>query len=143
MSRWLTQMQPWAVFFVRVVLGVAMLYHGWPKVIPGTGLRGNHFVALDHFAHYVQTLGLPRWLGYVSAFTEFLGGIFLILGFLTRFCAFLVTLNMIVAVGAVDIHHGYAGAAGSEYALALGAMAFLLLTAGSGKAALDRRLGLS
>jgi putative oxidoreductase len=117
-----------------------MLYHGWPKVIPGTGLRGNHFAALDHFAHYTQSLGLPRWLGYVSAFTEFVGGIFLILGLLTRFSAFLMTINMIIALATVDVYHGYSG---SEYALALGAMAFLLLLTGSGSMALDHRFGLS
>lgn len=140
MTRWLNQLQPWGIFLLRIVLGVAMVYNGWPKVIPAGGLRGNHFVALDHFAHFVQTLGLPHWLGYVSAFTEFLGGIFLILGLLTRFCAFLVTINMLAAIALVNIHRGYLG---SAYTLALAAMAFLLLLTGSGKAALDRRLGLS
>ncbi|GAC1420003.1 MAG: hypothetical protein NVSMB62_13470 [Acidobacteriaceae bacterium] len=83
-----------------------MAYNGWPKVIPAGGLRGNHFVALDHFAHFVQTLGMPHWLGYVSALTEFLGGIFLILGFLTRFCAFLVTINMLAAIILVHFTEG-------------------------------------
>jgi putative oxidoreductase len=140
MTRWLNKLQPTGIFILRVVLGAAMLYHGWPKVIGSGGLRGNHFAALDHFAHYTQTLGMPRWMGYASAFTEFLGGVCLILGLLTRFCAFLMTINMIVAIATVDIYHGYAG---SEYALALGAMAFLLLLTGSGNMAVDRRLGLS
>ena len=96
--------------------------------------------ALNHWAHFVQGLGLPPWLGYVSALTEFLGGIFLILGLLTRFCAFLVTINMLVALVRVNLHKGYSGA---EYSIALAAMAFLILVAGPGKAALDRRLGLS
>ena len=125
---------------VRIVLGVAMVYHGWSKVVPAGGLHGNLMAPLDHWAHYVQSLGLPRWLGYVSGLTEFVGGIFLILGLLTRFCALLVTVNLLVAIFCVTIHHGYSG---SEYTLALAVMAFLLLVTGPGKAALDRRLGLS
>lgn len=116
-----------------------MASNGWPKVIPASGLHGNHLAALEHFAHYVQSLGLPPWLGYVSAFTELLGGIFLFLGLLTRFCAFLVTIDLLTAIALVTIRHGYTA---SAYPLALAAMAFLLLLTGSGKAALDRRLGL-
>lgn len=117
-----------------------MLYHGWSKVIPGGGFHGNLMAPLDHWAHFVEGLGLPRWLGYVSALTEFLGGIFLILGFLTRFCAFMVMLNMLVALFRLNIHKGYSGA---EYSISLAAMAFLILLTGAGKAALDRRLGLN
>lgn len=140
MTRWLNQLQPVGIFIVRVVVGVALLYHGWPKVMPAGGLHGNHFAALDRFAHYVHTLGLPPWLGYVSAFTEVIGGLFLILGLLTRFCAFLVTVDMIIALATVDVYKGFSG---SEFAVALAAMAFLLLLTGSGAAALDRRLGLA
>lgn len=96
--------------------------------------------AMNHWAHFVQGLGMPLWLGYVSALTEFLGGLFLILGFLTRFCAFLVMINMLVALVRLNIHKGYSGA---ELPIALVAIAFLLILTGSGKAALDRRLGLS
>lgn len=124
---------------LRIVLGAAMLYHGWSKVIPAGGLHADPMAALNRWAHSVQALGMPRWLGYVSAFTEFAGGLFLIFGLLTRFCAFLVTINMLVAIFRVNIHRGYADA---EYSIALAAMAFLILTTGPGKAALDRRLGL-
>ena len=140
MTRWLNKFQPIGIFLVRIVVGAAMLYHGWPEVVPSSGFHGNHFAALDHFAHYVHALGLPRWLGYVSAFTEVVGGLFLILGLLTRFCAFLVTVNMILALATVDIYKGFSG---SEFAIALAAMAFLLLLTGSGAAAIDRRLGLA
>lgn len=139
MTRWLNQLQPWGIFLLRIVLGVAMVYSGWPKVVPANGLRGDHFAALDHFARFVRTLGLPPWLGYISAFTELVGGIFLILGVLTRLFAFLVTINLLVAMVKVNFHHGYTG---SAYSIALASMAFLLLLTGSGNAALDRRFGL-
>ena len=123
---------PYGILLLRLALGACMIYHGYGKVVPDN--------AMDHFAHYVVSLGMPYWLGYVSAFTEFAGGIFLILGLFTRLFAFLVTINMLVAIFAVTIHQGYSG---SEYAIALAAMAILLLLAGPGKAALDRKIGFS
>jgi putative oxidoreductase len=141
MSRWLNRFQPWGVTLLRLILGAAMLYHGWSKVIPQGGFHhGNTFAALDHYRHYVAGLGLPRWLAYVSAFTEFAGGICLLLGLFTRFFAFLTVINMLVAIVMVDLRGGYGA---TEYSLALAAIALMLLFAGPGKAALDRKLGLT
>jgi putative oxidoreductase len=141
MTRWLNRLQPWGVFFLRVVLGVAMVVHGYPKVVPpGAFHTRNAFSALDHYTHYIGSLGLPPWLGYVSAFTEFVGGLCLILGLLTRFFAFLVTINMLVAIAAADVHRGYASC---ELPLALAAIAFMILLTGPGKANLDRKTGFS
>jgi putative oxidoreductase len=141
MIRWLNRTQPAALCLLRLAVGAAMLYHGWPKVMPSGGLLHGHLRSgLDHYTTYIVSLGMPRWLGYVSAATEFLGGIFLLLGLLTRFWAFLVLINMLVALVKVNIHHGYDG---SEYTVALIAMAFMLIAAGSGALSLDRRLGIS
>ena len=141
MIRFLNQLQPWALTLLRLVLAVAMIIHGYDKLIPGGGLHRAHPLAgADAFAHYVATLGLPRWLGYVSVVTEFVGGLFLLFGLLTRFWALLIVGNMLAALAMVDIHHGYAG---SQYSLALLAMAFMLVVAGSGALALDRKFGIS
>ena len=123
---------------LRLALGGAMLYHGWNKVHPANW--GRPFTGLDHNAHFIGSLGMPGWLGYVSALTEFLGGICLLLGFLTRCFAFLVAINMLVAIFAVTIHKGYAGA---ELSIELAVMAIVLLSTGPGKGSLDRRFGLS
>jgi putative oxidoreductase len=146
MSRWLNRFQPWGVLLIRLVLGVAMVIHGYPKVVSPGAFHASHpfaalgHAALDHYVHFIATLGLPAWLAYVSAFTEFAGGIFLVLGLLTRFVSFLVAINMLVAIAVVDIHQGYFS---SEYPLALVAIAIMLLFAGPGKAALDRKIGFS
>jgi putative oxidoreductase len=141
MSKSLDSLQPWGAFFLRLVLGCAMLYHGYNKVIPPGGFRGsNTLSALAHHSHYVASLGLPYWLGYVSALTEFVGGIFILLGLLTRFAAFMITCNMLVALITVNRHHGYSG---SEYSLALLVIAIMLLFYGAGTLALDRRIGLA
>ena len=141
MSKWLNSLQPWGAFLLRLTLGIAMLYNGWDKVVPTGGFHGgNTFTAIDHYAHFVTTLHMPYWLGYVSALTEFVGGILLIFGLLTRLAAFLVAINMLVAIATVNIHHGYTG---SQYSIALTAIAIMLLLFGPGTLALDRKLGLA
>ena len=141
MSRWLNRFQPFGILLLRLILGSSMLYNSWSKVIPAGGFHhSNYLSALQHFNQFVVSLGMPAWLGYVSTFTEFAGGICLIVGLFTRFFAFLVAINMIVAIVTVNIHHGYQG---SEYSLALTGIALMLLLAGPGRPALDRRLGLN
>jgi putative oxidoreductase len=139
MSKSLNNLQPWGAFLLRLVLGAAMIYHGYNKVIPAGGFHGgNAFAAIEHHSRYVASLGLPYWLGIVSALTEFVGGILVLLGLFTRFAAFLIAMNMLVAVVMVNRHHGYGG---SEYSLALLVIALMLFFYGAGVCALDRRLG--
>ena len=140
MIRSLNRLQPWGIFLLRVILGIAMTFHGYQKLMPN-GLNLHHPLAgANHFCQFVVSLGLPHWIGYVSVATEFLGGLFLLFGLLTRFAAFMVTGNMIVALVSVNVHKGYTA---SEYNLALITMAILLVLTGSGAAAIDRRQGIA
>ncbi len=139
MSRWLTSLSPWGAFLLRLVLGAAMLSHGSGKVIPAHGLHGSPIGAIETYSRFIATLGIPPWLGYVSALTEFLGGLCLLLGLFTRLSAAFIAINMLVAILAVNRHHGYSG---SEYSLALLSIAFMLLLTGGGALALDRHFGL-
>ena len=107
-----------------------MLAHGWGKVVP----RGS----LYNFAHFVSHLGLPYWLGYVAAFTEFFGGIALILGLLTPIAALGIAIEMLVAVLKVHLHHGLMGGQGYEFPLSLLVLALFLLADGPGYFALDQ-----
>ena len=139
--RSLNKLQPWSLFLLRLAVGVTMVYNSHGKVYSAPDFQhGRYLAPLEHFNDFVVTLGLPRWLGYVSTVTEFVGGVCLVLGLLTRFWAFLIAGNMLVALVTVNYHHGYSG---SEYTLALISMSLLLVTTGSGALALDRRFGLS
>ncbi len=122
--------RPTAALIGRLVLGAIMLAHGWGKVIPHGSLYS--------FAHFVSHLGLPYWLGYVAAFTEFFGGIALILGLLTPFFALAVAIEMAVAILKVHLRHGLTGPQGFELPLSLLAIALFLLADGPGYLALDR-----
>ena len=130
MTKWLNSLQPSGALLLRLALALSMTLHGYQKVVP----HG----ALHHFIHYVATLGLPFWLGYVSAFTEFIGGILLILGLFTRLAAALIAINMLVAFATVGIHQGPGG---YSYILALAAIAIMLVFYGAGAFALDRKIG--
>jgi putative oxidoreductase len=83
-------------------------------------------------------MGLPYWLGYVSAYAEFIGGILLILGLLTRLSATFVAINMFFAFFLFNIHRGLGS---FDYSLAFAAIAVMLLFYGGGALALDRKIG--
>ena len=138
MSGWLSSLEPWGAMLLRLVLGIALVYHGYAKVLPAHAIAAHPLSAIESYTRYVAGLGIPGWLGYVSALTEFVGGCVLVLGLLTRFAAFLAAGNMLVALCAVTLHRGYAA---SEYGVALLAIAVMLVFTGGGAMAVDRRLG--
>jgi putative oxidoreductase len=131
--RYLDRLQPLAVLVVRLALGLIMLAHGYHKVFGG----------LHRHAQLVASLGMPGWLGYVSAFTEFLGGILILVGLFTRVAAFAVCVDLAVAIWKVHWHNGLLGShegPGYEFPLALAAMAFALIFLGAGAIAFDHVL---
>jgi putative oxidoreductase len=128
---WLDAMQPIGLLTLRGTLGAIMVVHGWPKVFGG----------LQQYAGFIGGLGLPPYLGYVSAFTEVVGGAMLIAGLFTRSAATAVMINMAVAVWKVHWAAGFKGPRGYEFPLMLAIAAFALITLGAGSISLDRVLG--
>jgi len=131
--RYLDRLQPLALLVMRLCLGTIMMAHGYQKVFHG----------LQHFAHMVGGMGLPSWLGYVSAFTELIGGLLIFVGFFTRPAAFAVCINLCVAIWKVHLHNGLMGAPdrpGFEFPLAAATLAFALIMFGGGPIAVDHVL---
>jgi putative oxidoreductase len=131
--RYLDRLQPLALFVMRLALGVIMIAAGSHKVFGG----------LHHHAQVVAGLGLPSWLGYVSAFTEFLGGILILAGLFTRAAAFAVCIDLCVAIWKVHLHNGIIGSPdhpGYNFPLAVAALAFALIFFGGGAIAIDHVL---
>ncbi len=81
--RYLDRLQPLALLVLRVVLGVVMIGHGYPKVFGG----------ISHHVQMVSGLGLPGWSAYLSAAAEFFGGILVIAGLFTRFAALAMAMG--------------------------------------------------
>jgi putative oxidoreductase len=128
--RYLERLQPLALLVMRLALGAIMVAHGYQKVL------GN----LHHFAQLVGSLGLPGWLGYVAAFTEFLGGLLVLAGFFTRPAAFAICIELAVAIWKVHWHNGLTGDHGYEFPLAAATLAFALIFFGAGSISLDHIL---
>lgn len=131
--RYLDRLQPLALLLMRLALGVIMVTHGYHKVFGG----------LHHHAEVVAGLGLPAWLGYVSSFTEFLGGLMILAGFFTRLAGFAVFVDLAVALWKVHLHNGLIGSPdklGYELPLAVATLAFALVFFGGGPIAIDHVL---
>ena len=131
--RYLDRLQPLALFLMRLSLGCIMTVHGYHKVFGG----------LHSFAHMVGGMGIPSWLGYVSAFTELLGGLLLIVGFFTRPAAAAICIDLVVAIWKVHLHNGMTGSLdhpGIELPLAAATLAFALIFFGAGPISMDHVL---
>jgi len=126
--RFLDRLQPLALLALRAILGVIMIAHGYSKVFHG---------GLAQHVHRVASLGLPGWLAYPSAFTEFFGGILIIGGVLTRFVSLLIIVDMAVAIWKVHWKNGMFAKGGYEFPLALATIAFALIFFGAGPMAID------
>ena len=82
-----------ALFIIRVGFGIVYMLHGWPKISGGPGLWEN-------LGGNMSVIGfdfIPVFWGFMAAAAEFLGGLFLILGLLTRPAALLMLITMLVA----------------------------------------------
>src|SRR5258708_22685469 len=107
---------------MRLVLGAIMIAHGYHKVWGG----------FHHHMDFVGSLGIPKWMAYLSAGTEFFGGIAIVLGLFTRFFSAAVMIEMAVALWRGHFKNRLTGSGGSEFVLALACAAFWLLCIGGG-----------
>jgi len=94
---------------MRLALGAVMVAHGYHKVFGG----------LHHHVEFVSSLGLPGWTAYLSALTEFVGGLLVLVGLFTRAAAFAICIDLAVAIWKVHLHNGLTGNGGYEFPLAL------------------------
>ena len=128
----------WMTFPVRIALGITFIAHGAQKVFGLWGGRG--------FSAYLEgtpPYGFmrPTWLWLAAAaFSEFLGGLLVLVGLLTRFGAFAISIVMLVAMFGVHWGAFFMSNRGIEYTFALLSMAVALMIAGGGLASLDRML---
>jgi putative oxidoreductase len=113
----LNRLQPLALLVLRLALGAIMIAHGYHKVWGG----------FHHHMDVVGSLGLPKWMAYLSTGTEFFGGIAIVLGLFTRFFALAFVIEMGVAIWKVHFKNGLTGNGGFEFPLALAVMAFTLV----------------
>jgi putative oxidoreductase len=119
---WFNRLQPLALLILRMVLGAIMIAHGYHKVFGG----------FHHHMQMVGSLGLPSWMAYLSAGTEFFGGIAIVLSLYPRFFSGAFAIEMAVAIWKVHFRNGLTGQGGYEFPLALIAIAITLVCFGGG-----------
>jgi putative oxidoreductase len=127
---------PYSYSFMRFCVGAMLVPHGYAKLFLGgaVGLANADFVKW----------GLPAPLAwaYWIALLEFFGGILLAIGLLTRPVAFLIAVEMAVAVFAVHWPNGFFWLAkGFEYPLLWGLLALAIACRGGDRLSVDRAIG--
>lgn len=125
---------PYGLTLIRVIVGIVFLAHGSQKLF-SFGIAG--------IAGGMGQIGLP--LPYVSAvlvtFTEFLGGLALVLGLGTRLAAAPIAFAMLIATTVAHGAGGFFLPTGFEYALTLLVLNVALILTGPGAFALDNVIG--
>jgi putative oxidoreductase len=131
----------WTQTIVRLILGVVFFAHGAQKLLGwfgGPGLRST--IGALH-----QHLGLPVPLAFLTVAAEFLGGLGLIVGLMSRIAAAGIAFIMFAAIFMVHGRYGLflnwfgdRKGHGYEYHLLAIALAAVIVGRGSGAASLDR-----
>lgn len=112
---------------LRIFSGLAMAFgHGIKKIPPSEG-----------FINGAAKLGfpLPTFFAYMAAYSEFFGGIFLAIGFLTRPSAFFVAATMFVA-GFIKHADDPFGSAEKAYLYFVIGIVYMVI--GSGRLSIDQ-----
>jgi len=129
-----------AVLILRLFLGFAFTMHGSQKLLGAFGGGG-----VPGVAGMMGKLGIEPSLlwAWVVSITEFVGGVCLFFGFLTRFWAAGLVIDMAVAVVKVHLVNGFfVGKNGVELPLTFGVIALAILLTGPGSLSMDRAIGI-
>ncbi|MFN4283775.1 MAG: DoxX family protein [Alphaproteobacteria bacterium] len=124
---------------IRVATGLLLIPHGAQKLFGwfgGGGIQGT--------AGFFGKIGIEPTvpMAVLAGLAEFVGGILLVLGLLTRPAAIAVFIVMMVAVFKVHLGAGFFAAKGGyEFALLWGLVALGIALRGGGPLSLDRKIG--
>jgi putative oxidoreductase len=131
----------WTQTIIRLILGVVFFAHGAQKVLGwfgGPGLKATISMMHEH-------LGLPVPVAFLAVSAEFLGGLGLIVGLMSRVAAAGIAFIMFAAIFMVHGRYGLflnwfgdRKGHGYEYHLLAIALAAVIIARGSGAVSLDR-----
>jgi putative oxidoreductase len=125
--RFLDKLNPLGLLVLRVALGAAFVFHGYPKIAdPAHALRA------------FSSSGFPGYFAYVSGLLEVFGGSLLIAGLFTRGAALLLTIEVSLVLARTVIPSvGIYSFGRYEMPLLLAAMSLALVTTGAGLISFD------
>lgn len=115
------------ILFIRIALGAVFIHAGWFKI-------SDMDVVITGFG----SMGIPAWLAYVVAYSEFIGGITVILGVFARYAGVILSIIMFVALTKVHLANGFGlQNGGYEYVLVLLLSSLALVVQGAGSYSLS------
>jgi|SRR5580700_6205466 putative oxidoreductase len=142
MQRLIATNNEYTLALARFVLGLVMFLHGAQLTLGWFGGYGFHG-AMQGFVH----MGIPAVFAFLAIMAQFLGGLGLIVGFLSRIAAFGVIVVMFVAVFTVHLVNGvfmnWSGTQkgeGYEFHLLAIVLCILIMVQGAGALSIDRAL---
>ncbi len=119
------------ILLLRCILGIILFVVGAGKVVGWFG--GSGFQTTIQF---YDKMDYSVFLTYLSSYTEFIGGLLLITGLLTRPTLIAVIINMIVAT-TVMLSNGFLGPSGASYPFTFLIIAIVILLTGPMNFSLD------
>jgi putative oxidoreductase len=122
------------LLFLRCNIGILLFIAGAGKLFGCFGGYGMQ-ATIEGFSK----IGISASLTYLSTYTEFLGGILLTIGLLTRPVAFAVMINMLVAT-IVTLPSGFMGPTGAQTPFMFLVVDIVILLAGPMTFSVDRLL---
>ncbi|WMN89453.1 DoxX family protein [Vibrio parahaemolyticus] len=123
---------------LRIPIGIIFMAHGSQKLFGWFGGYG-----LEGTGQWMASIGLGPGvlMAFLAGSGEFFGGLFILLGLLTRPAATVLSFTMLIAIFSVHFENGlFLSNNGYEFGLALLAASVSLIFSGAGKAGLDNLL---
>jgi putative oxidoreductase len=123
---------------LRIPIGIIFMAHGAQKLFGWFGGYG-----LEGTGGWMESIGLaPGFLmALLAGSAELFGGLFILLGLLTRLSSIALAFTMVVAIFSVHFANGlFMSNNGYEFGLALLAASVSLAISGGGKLALDNKI---
>jgi putative oxidoreductase len=138
LNKLLVSQASFAPLALRIPIGIIFMAHGAQKLFGWFGGYG-----LEATGGWMESIGLAP--GYLMALlaggAEFFGGLFILLGLLTRLSSVVLAFTMLVAIFSVHFANGlFMSNGGYEFGLALLAASVSLVISGAGKVSLDNKL---
>lgn len=130
--KFLGKYRDFGLLILRIGIGSMFLWHGFPKLIGGP----EKWTMVGTAMAGLGIKSMPVFWGFMAAFSEFFGGIFLILGFFFRPACVLLTITMMVAA---KMHFDKGeGLTGASHAIENGILFLSLIIIGPGKDSIDK-----
>jgi putative oxidoreductase len=111
-------------FGIRAAIGTIFIVHGSGKFDPG-------------FVGFLNQIGIPAEMQILIALAEFVPGILLIIGVLTRISALILSIDMLGAIFHVKHADHLTGQGGYEFDLILLAGVLAVIVAGPGRVSIS------